>query len=108
LCEEGDGDHGRPDPHLPIAKPRVLRVALALDDLIATPPCRQRTKRNRVGGARSGEREVGEGFRVKRSTSEMVSSRRCLMECGSRRLAFFGVAFAGVPAAPSLAIGAVG
>ena len=46
-------------------------------------------------------------FRAKRSTSEMVSSRRCLMECGSRRLAFFGVAFAGVAAAPSLAIGAV-
>jgi hypothetical protein len=34
----------------------------------------------------------------------MVSSRRCLMECGSRRLAFFGVTFAGVAAAPSLAM----
>ena len=50
---------------------------------------------------------MGVEFRVKRSTSEMVSSRRCLMECGSRRLAFFGVAFAGVAAAPSLAIAAV-
>lgn len=39
-------------------------------------------------------------------TSEMVSSRRCLMEWGSRRLAFFGLAFAGVAAAPSLAIAA--
>jgi hypothetical protein len=37
----------------------------------------------------------------------MVSSRRCLMEWGSRRLAFFGVAFAGVATAPSLAICAV-
>ncbi|KAL5215237.1 hypothetical protein ABZP36_004389 [Zizania latifolia] len=34
----------------------------------------------------------------------MVSSRRCFMECWSRRLAFFGVAFAGVAAALSLAI----
>jgi hypothetical protein len=34
----------------------------------------------------------------------MVSSRRCLMECGSSRFAFFGVTFAGVAAVPSLAI----
>ena len=50
------------------------------------------------------EREEGVGFRVKHSTSEMVSSRRCLMEYGSRRLAFFGVTFAGVAAAQSLAM----
>lgn len=35
LREQGDGDHGRPDPQLQVAQPRVLRVALNLHDLIA-------------------------------------------------------------------------
>ena len=60
-----------------------------------------------TGRDRDLKREKGVGLSVCCSTSEMVSSRRCLMEWGSRRFAFFGVTFTGVATAPSLAICAV-